>query len=605
MQNIMNRKFVSQTIQRGLCAGALLLSAAVASAATPVTFQVDMSAQISAGTFVPGSNTVSAHGTFNGWGSGVELTNDPTAANTNLYTGTTSDTSDAAGAVLIYKYVIDQGSVYENTEDSQNRCAQLPTNGSLVLPAPFFDDPGPAITANVTFQVDMSEQANLGNFDTNNGDYVEAHGFFNGWGAGDILTNDPTIRTTNAAGDVNSNVYVGTFPVTGSTNGTQEYKYVLQPSGTYEAPLSTDSDYDNNNNRFFVTTDQTLPIVYFSDVPYSKIVVTNNVTFEVDMSVQIGVGNFNTNANTVEIHGDYNSWGGGTTMTNDPNSANPDIYSTVIQYTGAPNAQHYYKYVIQPGTQWENVSAANSIGGNRWFDLTNSLDTNVLVGPEYFSDEDPGSFADANFVTVTNCMVTFTVDMTNGSGTGPGGSATFDNTYPSGDSIWINGLFNGINNSFWTWGALGQGGYQMTQISNSMLFTITLPINSGQSDLLVYKYSINGIDDEAASGNNFNRWIRSLPDYTMPVDDYNTPVTESPAGNLTVGPLVGNQVQISWLGRRGVHLQTSTNLGPNAVWSDQNLTDGTNLIVAPGGTASTNYTVGTSNVFYRLVGPGS
>lgn len=601
----MNQKFVSTTIWGGLCAGAMLLSVATASAATPVTFQVDMSAQVSAGTFIPGSNTVSAHGTFNGWTSGVELTNNPTAANTNLYTGTTSDTSDAAGAVLIYKYVIDQGTVYENTEDANNRCAQLPTNGSLVLPVPFFDDAGPAINANVTFQVDMSEQANLGNFDTNNGDYVEVRGFFNGWGAGDILTNDPAILTTNAAGDVNSNVYTGTFAVTGSTNGAEEYKYFIQPAGTYEAPLSSDSDYDNNNNRFFNIADQTLPVVYFSDVPYSTIVVTNNVTFEVDMSVQIAVGNFNTNVNTVEIHGDYNSWGGGTTMTNNPNSGNPDLYSTVIEYTGAPNAQHYYKYVIQPGTQWENVSAANSIGGNRWFDLTNSPDTNVTVGPVYFSDELPSSLVD--FVTVTNCMVTFTVNMTNGTGTGPGGTQAFDNTYPSSDSIWINGLYNGINNSFWSWAQApipgGQPGYQMTQISNTMLFTITLPVNEGQNDSLIYKYSINGYDDEAASGDNFNRWIRSLPDYTMPVDNYNTPTTEIPAGNLSIGPLIGNEVSLSWLGRRGVHLQTATNLAPDAVWSDQPLTDGTNLIVAPGGMATTNYTVGSSNVFYRLVGP--
>ena len=355
----------------------------------------------------------------------------------------------------------------------------------------------------------------LGNFDTNNGDYVEVHGFFNGWGAGDILTNDPTITTTNAVGDVNSNVYIGTFAATGSTNGTEEYKYVMQPAGTYEAPLSIDSDADNNNNRFFDIADQTLPVVYFSDVPYSKIVVTNNVTFEVDMSVQMDVGNFNTNTETIQIHGDYNGWGSGTVMTNNPNSSNPDIFSAVIEYTGAPNAQRYYKYTIQntAGTQWENVSAANSIGGNRWFDLTNSADTNVVIGPVYFSDEAPSALID--FVTVTNCMVTFTVDMTNGTGTGPGGTETFDNTYPSSDTIWLNGLNTGVNNDFWTWAQApfpgGPTGYQMTQISNSMLFTITLPVNEGQNDQLIYKYSIDGYDDEAASGNNFTRWIRSLP----------------------------------------------------------------------------------------------
>jgi hypothetical protein len=420
-----------------------------------------------------------------------------------------------------------------------------------------------------------------------------------------MLTNDPTILTTNAAGIVTSNVYVGTFAVTGPTNGTQEYKFVIQPASTYEGPLSSDSDYDNSNNRFFINANGTLPLVSFSDVPFVAITVTNNVTFEVDMTTQINSDNFNTNANTVEIHGDFNSWGSGQTMTNNPASSTPNIFSTVIEYTGAPNAQHYYKYVIQPGTEWEAVSAANSVGGNRWFDLTNSADTNVIVGPVYFSDEPPSTAAD--FVTVSNCMVTFTVNMTNATGTGPGGSATFDNAYPSSDSIYINGLNNGVNNSFWSWGGLGNPTYQMTQIPNTFLFTITVPINVGQNDLLVYKYSINGIDDEAASGDNHERWIRSLPNYVMPVDTYasqgSTTQTEIPAGNLAASAIAGDKIQLSWLGRRGVLLQSASSLSPGAVWTPLPLTDGTNLIVAPGGMATTNYSIGKSNIFYRLVGP--
>jgi hypothetical protein len=178
-------------------------------------------------------------------------------------------------------------------------------------------------------------------------------------------------------------------------------------------------------------------------------------------------------------------------MTNNGDASNPDIYSTVIVYNGAPNAQHYFKYVIQPGTQWENVSAANSIGGNRWFDLTNSANTNVTVGPVYFSDEAPSALID--FVTVTNCMVTFTVNMTNAVGTD---SVVFN----TADTVFLNGLDNGVNNSFWTWGVLSApANYQMTNIPNTLFYTITLPVNEGQNDDLIYKYSINGNDDEAAS----------------------------------------------------------------------------------------------------------
>jgi hypothetical protein len=568
-----------------------------------VTFQVDMSEQVTNGTFVPGTDTVSVHGTFNGWGSGYNLTNNPAGANTNLYSGTLADTGDPDGGVLIYKFVID-GSSYENTTDGNNRCAQLPAGGgNLVLPTPFYADAGSPISANVTFQVDMAEQIYLGNFDTNNGAYVEVHGSFNGWGGGDVLTNDPTIMTTNATGTVSSNVYVGTFAIDGSTNGTEEYKYVIQPGNQYENPSALDGDRDNNNNRFLVINSQTLPVVSFSDRPLVFNKVTNNVTFEIDMTTQIEVGNFSTNNNTIEIHGDFNNWGSGQTMTNDPASGNPDIYSTVITYVDTGGAERYFKYVIQPGSQWENVSAPNNVGGNRYLFLeqTSGSFTN---GPVYYSDEPPSALID--FVTATNCMVTFTVNMTNGTGCGPGGCATFDNSTNSSDLIYINGLNNGVNNSFWTWGSLGDSAYQMTQIPNTLLFTITVPVDEGQSDLLIYKYSINGLDDEAPSGDNHERWIRSLPDYTMPVDTYASQGTANQVevgfGDLTVSNAGNNQIELSWLGRRGVHLQTTTNLS-SGQWTDQYLTDGTNLIVAPGGMASTNYTVGPGSLFYRLVGP--
>jgi hypothetical protein len=567
-------------------------------------FQVDMTAQVDGGTFTPGTDTVSVHGTFNGWGAGVSLTN-TNGTNPNLYTGSTYDTADANAGVLIYKYVTNGGG-YENTLSGNNRCAQLPSGGgSVSLPEAFFSDAGVAINANVTFQVDMAEQVHLGNFDTNAGAYVEVRGYFNGWGGGSTLVNDPTILTTNATGIVTSNVYVGTFEMTGSTNGTEEFKYVMQPGTAYEGPNASDSDRDNNNNRFFVITEQTLPIVSFGDRLLSFTSVTNDVTFEIDMTTQMAVQNFSTNnGNTVEIHGDFNNWAGAQTMTNDPASSTPNIYSTVITYVDTGGAEHYFKYVIQPGTQWETVSAPNNVGGNRHLNLLQS-NGSFTNGPVYFSDESPSALID--FVTVTNCMVTFTVDMTNGTGTGPGGSATFDNTYPSSDAIYINGMNNGINNSFWTWGGLGNPAYQMTQVPNTMLFTITVPVKEGQNELLVYKYSINGLDDEAPTGANHNRWIRSLPNYTMPVDTYGSQgtanQTEIGFGNLAIAQASNNQIQLSWLGRNGVEVQTATSLSAHTVWTSQPLTDGTNLLVGPGGMASTNYPTGQGSLFYRLVGP--
>jgi hypothetical protein len=99
----------------------------------------------------------------------------------------------------------------------------------------------------------------------------------------------------------------------------------------------------------------------------------------------------------------------------------------------------------------------------------------------------------------------------------------------------------------------------------------------------------------------------------MPVDTYGsqgaTTQSEIPFGDLAITNVNdqvnggGNQVQLSWLGRGGVHLQTTSSLNAGTVWTDQYLTDGTNLLVAPGGMASTNYIIGQGSLFYRLVGP--
>ena len=120
----------NKTKQCGLWAGLLLCSAVVASANTLVTFQVDMSTAA----FDPGSQTVSAHGSFNGWGAGIPLTNNPSGSNPSLWTGTT--TVPTNGIVMQYKYVIDPAGTWESIPKGNNRLANLPTTSgaSLVLP---------------------------------------------------------------------------------------------------------------------------------------------------------------------------------------------------------------------------------------------------------------------------------------------------------------------------------------------------------------------------------------------------------------------------------------------------------------------------------------
>lgn len=290
-----------------------------------------------------------------------------------------------------------------------------------------------------------------------------------------------------------------------------------------------------------------------------------------------------------------------------------NVYQITLPVKNCTNAANDFKYVTQPGTGWESPSSADANGqGNRWFINTVSQTLPVV----YFNDQPLNESASAliDFVTVTNCEVTFTVQMTNAVGTNVTGGVTniipFDNMYPSANTVWINGVNAGQNGSWWGWATYpisgGASGYQMTQIPNTTLFTITLPINQGQNEYLEYKYSMEGYDNEAGFNDNHYRWIRSLPDYTMPVDTFGSQGTSSSYeisfGNLAITNLGNQQVQVSWLGRNGVELQTTPGLSP-AAWVSQPLTDGTNLTVGPGGEASTNYTIGSGSLFYRLTGP--
>ncbi|MGA9876130.1 MAG: hypothetical protein WBQ21_10000, partial [Solirubrobacteraceae bacterium] len=65
-----------------LFAGALFCALGIATsrADTLVTFSVDMGTNIANATFVPGTDTISVHGTFNGWGTGANLILDGDAA---------------------------------------------------------------------------------------------------------------------------------------------------------------------------------------------------------------------------------------------------------------------------------------------------------------------------------------------------------------------------------------------------------------------------------------------------------------------------------------------------------------------------------------------
>jgi hypothetical protein len=603
----------THTFRLTTAAGLLLCAAGLANAAsTIVTFSVDLSAQVTAGTFVPGTDTVAARGTFNGYGQ-FFLTNNPSGPNANIYTGTANNTNDANGGVMQFKYWNSNGATpnggWESPADNgNNRAASLPsTSGAaLVLPTVFFSDAGATETSTVTFRVDMAQQIQLGRFVPGT-DNVTIRGIFTGWGDSLALTNDPSILRTNQFGLVSSNVYVMSLDITASTNASQGFKFFnndVSPAAGYENPGPASANGSDSNNRFLFATNQTLPIVFFSDQPFAPI-ATNVVTFQVDMSALAG-GLFDPSMDIVDVRGSFNNWtGGANVLTNNPSAPNTNIYSSEITVTDGVGATEQFKYTysgpnVPNGLSWDQP-APPTFGGNRFF--TQPSATSTILPPVYFSDVLPNS------VVPENTVMTFNVNMT-----GAKSFSTGTPFNPASDQVYINGDFLGWVNP---WTIANLSAYQMTENPvGSTNYTITLTVLKGNPLNASYKYGFNSaidgnagnVDNEAGFGQNHFRYIRQAPAYTFPTDVFGNQFGEPVKfGNLSAAPAAGGHVAVSWLGLPGVHLQTrGTAVG--GPWTDLYNTDGTNYTAGylsnNGFVSVTNYPTTAGHTYFRLIEPG-
>ena len=598
----MNSKTYRRAAVLGLC-GTLLLGARLAALADAnVTFQVDMSVALTNGTFNPGTQTVAVRGKFTGWGTAfVQLTNNPSAVNPNLYTGTTNILTayGTNGTPTDYKFTLEGGgSVYETTADNNNRVFVIPANngGSLTNPVSYFSDtpptpPGPETNA-VTFLVDMAQQINIGAFNPST-DTVYAKGTFNGFSTSLPMTNNPSIRTTNSFGAVTTDVWEAVTNIECTIGSQVEYKYFIDNGNNWENPAVGDPDNSENRWSQYPGGPVAFPIVYFSDTPYAP-TYTNNVTFQVDMSVQVAKGNFDPNSATVEARGSFNNWGNPQLqLTNNPNAANPDLYTGVFPIIAGkgttPTISYKYWASDEGNGGWE--LPASTGGNNRSFVLQQASQQTLTA--VYYNDAGPSSGLSQN------CLVTFRVSMTNAIGTD---SYVFN---PSVDFVAVNGVTSLDHSGFWGWAAAGSesqvaaGGpgiiepaeFDMTNYPvGSEIYQVQVTIPAGAPFAINYKYGIDAVDNEAGFAQNHQRYIRAdTGSYVLPLDTFGNQLVEIPFGNLTIGSPSGGTIPVTWLGLPNVHLQTSTDLG--AGFTDHPET---------AGMSSTNYPVGPGATFFRL-----
>jgi hypothetical protein len=657
--------------------GLLLCAAGMVTAQaqnTYVTFSVDMSSNLVAGTFDPavpayvggipyggtGTDTVYARGVFDGWAT-MASTMLPLIqiGNSAVFTNTTDDNAaeDQSDGNMNWIYAAYENGVFldEYTSDFANRMAYLPkgNNATLVLPTAYFGDDGPAVTNEITFQVDMTAEIQLGNFHPGSGDYVGVAGSYEGFVLPPntpspyllALTNNPNILVTNNDFDpplVESNVWMGSGPIwtdsaepLATVNCGQQFKYVILPEGNWDSPQYPNLDPDSGNRFYTMSGDQVLPLVNFSDVVPVPSPATVNMS--VDLSV---IAQYDTNfePNSVTVDGfTFNGWSGPAAMTNSQSAANTNLYMATSQLSeGIPHfVQFRYTNTCIRGLVYDHSQDGGPDPANN-VNFRHIIYVPISRGPVttnftfFFND------VSTNDVLTVPTPVLFTVNMTGAVGTD---GRVF---VPGADDLYINGMFvfpmsepvGGVQQNWYAWsgGANPVGapaGFQMQQVGSSAIYTNIAIVPAGTPVGLSYQYGIdiNGLDggpaqDEAFPGSNHFRVVRTqnvgANPYVLATDTFtNTPYQEpffsngniagygSPAGgDLTVGTPVAGKVPVSWLGRPGARLQSASVLaGP---WTNNPVTDGHNWTA---GYRSTNGLVSVTNwpssgvTFFRMVKP--
>ncbi len=208
----------------------------------------------------------------------------------------------------------------------------------------------------------------------------------------------------------------------------------------------------------------------------SQAFATKNIKFQVDMGIQMQLGNFHPATDSVVIRGDFQEMAGDTTVwggnmfTMAKSATNDSIYTLTIAFPdSAAGKGIQYKYVIHNAT---SADAWESIANNRTYSIT--TDANQVIPLVYFADRTTAGLT-AN--------ITFQADMTALLAAG------FD---PTVDSIGVMGPFPPTN-----WG---------TQVTMSPVFgspttyAVTIPLTYAAGSQVEYKLHAQGRDLFTNSG---------------------------------------------------------------------------------------------------------
>jgi hypothetical protein len=409
----------------------------------------------------------------------------------------------------------------------------------------------------VTYQVDMSIQMALGNFNPGSGDTLEV--------AGTMTSSAWTVFTTLTVSPTNSNLYDVTINDVETAGNYENHKFIIDVGGT-----GATRNWESIGNRFYQVpaTATNLPTVFFNDVSTVNNILTENVTFNVNMGVQITLGNFNPSSDFVYVAGDVvNNWQPGLTLS--PSVADTNIYTVTVPVTNSVGATVNYKFIMNTfaqGTTWESDGVGPGGAQNRQFIFPNTA-TNLQV--YYFNNL-------SNAASLVIEPVTFTLNTAVQHALG-----NFD---PSSGSISVAG--DVINN--WSPTAC-----ELTQNpSNPDLWSGTFNVTNSIGSPVNFKFVLNnGATWEAGVGPNGadNRLLVFT----------NAPTTLSSVffnnigtlGTVSITNITGKVLTLSWVGGPNIRLQTA---GTPGAWLD---------VPNTAGLSTTTVTNDASAKYLRLIGP--
>ena len=314
-----------------------------------VTFRVDMNVPIIAGEFDPLTQSVLVAGNFNGF-SVDPLTNPPLVdtLSDGIYEGTfTIGVGSGEGdSTIEYKFYTTAGtgtdSGFEFGGANRSATVELNPGGAFtpaqVLPVAIYGIPDNSRP--VTFTVDMSLEVAALRFNPETGN-VRVTGSFNDWSTG---------AEYNLTREGETATYSGTLLIGGNEGSTVTYKYFNS------TPAAPNSGYEPGADRVFtlgpVVTPQVLPPAVFG-VTATQF---RNITFSVDMSVQVALGLFNPEetdpalGGIVQVRG-ITGFDTGPQLTREGSTL---IYSGTFQVGGNGGTTFNYKF-WSPGINFYNI----------------------------------------------------------------------------------------------------------------------------------------------------------------------------------------------------------------------------------------------------------